>query len=81
METKEEFQEKSKVLVEPVNWFIAENEWQHGLPIKSNIAWDRQEQQVVVQLEYKDRAWVWEAKTIEQMKEYIMSDMLNLVQL
>ena len=81
MKSKQEFNEKSEVLVEPINLFIYENESQWGLPIKSDMAWDRQEQQVIVQLQYEIGTWQWTAKNIEEMKRYIMADLLNLVQL
>ena len=81
MKTEQEFQEKSQVLVEPINTFIAENKWQWGIPSKSSMAWDRQEQQVIVHLEYEVGTLQWTAKTIEEMKNYIMADILNLVEL
>jgi len=79
MKTKEEFQEKTEILVEPINTFIAENEWQWDLPTKTRVGY--RNNKVVVELKY-DFDWIgWEADTIEEMKEYIMYDILNLVKL
>ena len=81
MKTKEEFQKLSEVLVEPINTFIAENEWQWDLPIKTLVGY--RNDKVVVELRYHTDTvgWIgWETDTIEEMKSQIMHDTLQILE-
>lgn len=82
MKTKEEFQSKTELLIEPINTFILENEQRYGLPTKPIIAYDRQEEMIIVQLKYADGCgFEWTAKTVEEMANQIFCDMLTLIEL
>lgn len=75
MGSQEGFQKVSEVLVEPINTFIAENEWQWDLPIKSRAGY--RNNKVVVELKY-EFGWIgWETDTIEEIKSQIMHDTLQ----
>jgi len=78
MTTQEEFQKAGEVLVEPINTFIAENEWQWELPTKTRVYY--KDNKVSVELKY-EFGWIgWKADTIDEIKSQIMHDMLQVLQ-